>query len=163
MGTATASRYLIGRPLKNSPYHSGLNQWTMYLQSLYDQMPGHRRRMGDKLDLEATEAVKRILEETRRMIRESAKGDKEIEFRIRHYIRIRLEHDERGKPLERKLMKLRKFAEQRGLCAVCGKSMTLEEEPHLHRIVASNGYTLENTLLIHHACHREQQRAKGFQ
>lgn len=108
-------------------------------------------------------AAKKILEATRQMIRKAAKGDLETEFRIRRYVRVRLEHDERGKPLERKILKLKKFAEQRGLCADCGKRLTLEEEPHLHRIVASEGYTLRNTKLIHHECHRQQQRVKGYQ
>ena len=119
--------------------------------------------MSEKLTPQQTEVAKKILEKTRQMIHESAKGNTEVEFRTRRYVRIRLEHDERGKPLERKLVKLRKFAEQRGLCAVCGNPMTLEEEPHLHRIVARKSYTLENTKLVHHGCHREQQRAKGFQ
>ncbi len=117
--------------------------------------------MAKKLTSRQAAAAKKILEATRQMIRNAATGE-EVEFRIRRYVRIRLEHDERGKPPERKLIKLKKFAEQRGLCAACGKPMTLEEEPHLHRIVASRGYTAENTILIHHDCHRREQRAKGF-
>jgi hypothetical protein len=116
----------------------------------------------ERLTPQQNAAAKKILEATRQMIRELAEGDRETEFRIRRYIRVRLEHDERGKPIERKLLKLKKFAEQRGLCAECRKPMTLEEEPHLHRVVASRGYTLENTKLVHHECHRQQQRSKGF-
>jgi len=118
--------------------------------------------MVEKLTSQQADAAKRILEATRRMIRNAAKGHEELEFRLRRYVRIRLEHDERGKPLERKILKLKKFAEQHGLCAVCSKPMRLQDEPHLHRIVASRGYTFENTRLIHHECHRRQQRAKGF-
>ncbi len=119
--------------------------------------------MPKKSSLQQATAAKRILEATRRMIRNAAKGHEELEFRLRRYVRIHLEHDERGKPHARKILKLEKFAEQRGLCAVCRKPIRLEEEPHLHRIVASKGYTFGNTRLVHHECHRQQQRVKGFQ
>jgi len=118
--------------------------------------------MLEKLNTQQAASAKKILEATRQMIQKAAKGNEEVGFRIRRYVRTRLEHDERGKPLQRKLMKLKKFAEQRGLCAVCGKPMTLEEEPHLHRIVSSRGYTAENTVLLHYQCHRGEQRSRGF-
>ncbi len=119
--------------------------------------------MAEKSSLQQATAAKIILQAARRMIRNAAKGREELEFRLRRFVRIHLEHDERGKPYERKILKQRKFAEQHGLCAVCRKPMRFEEEPHLHRIVASKGYTFKNTRLVHHECHRQQQRAKGFQ
>jgi hypothetical protein len=40
--------------------------------------------------------------------------------------------------------------------------MTKEDEPELDRIEAIKGYTNENTVLVHHDCHRMSQKEKGF-
>jgi hypothetical protein len=75
-------------------------------------------------------------------------------------------YDERGNPHQRTKLKLQKLVEQKGKCAYprCptpDRLMTKEDEPELDRIEAIKRYTKENTVLVHHDCHRISQREKG--
>lgn len=90
-----------------------------------------------------------------------AGGDPELLFALRRRLFTRLMHLERGTPAQRTKLKAAKWKEQDGLCAMCGKELP-EKGSELDRLVASKGYTPENTRLLHHDCHVADQRRKGF-
>jgi len=102
-----------------------------------------------------------ILQNVRTLIEVSSKGDKTLGWALRRFIYVRLSHDERSKPMQRKILKLTKMVAQQGLCAECGKELP-KKGSELDRIIAMDGYTEENTRLIHHECHRKRQEEKGF-
>ena len=106
-------------------------------------------------------AAKQILKWTRKRITVSSFNNKRSEFAIRRYVRIRLEHDERGTPAQRRALKRSQFERQKK-CPLCRRRMRLKSELHLHRRVAWLGYTVRNTVLVHAQCHRRQQRKKNF-
>lgn len=71
-----------------------------------------------------------------------------------------LEYDERGKPMERKVLKATLSARQNNKCAICDQPLTKESE--LDRSVAHFGYTEDNCRIVHHECHRKAQQEKKF-
>lgn len=114
-----------------------------------------------KLSIEQNEAVDGLLEEVRERLDELSGADRELLFAYRRRIYLRLTHDERGTPAHRKKLKRAKMLEQDGKCQICGLPLP-STEAELDRFVASAGYTPENTQLVHHQCHRDQQRDRGF-
>ena len=58
-------------------------------------------------------------------------------------------------------LKRLKWKAQEGHCAICEKPIK-QEGSELDRAKASDGYTVENTRLVHHECHVADQKAKGF-
>ena len=108
------------------------------------------------------ESARRILKETRDRIQKVAAGDSELEFRLRRYVYIRLTYDERGNPQTRKLLKMKKFDEQKGACGLCEKPLEQIGYSELDRKKASLGYTVSNTRLVHPNCHREQQKQRNY-
>jgi len=72
-----------------------------------------------------------------------------------------LSYDERGKPGARKQLKALKWGLQGRKCAHCGEEMPLKNS-ELDRKNATDGYTEENTELVHHHCHQNRQAAKGY-
>jgi UTP:GlnB (protein PII) uridylyltransferase len=82
-------------------------------------------------------------------------------FAYRRKIAKELVYDERGKPMKRKVLKLNKMIAQKGLCAECQKELP-KRGAELDRINAIDGYTEENTRLVHHECHLKSQEEKGF-
>ncbi len=88
-------------------------------------------------------------------------GDADLLWALRRKLAKELSYLERGKPMERKALKLAKRVQQRGLCAICGQPLP-ESGAVLDRIVAMAGYTLENTRLVHHECDRKLQAERGF-
>jgi hypothetical protein len=61
----------------------------------------------------------------------------------------------------RRKLKEPEMASQNGICPGCKKRLP-ETEAELDRKNAVDGYTEENTELIHHDCHRKRQAAKVF-
>jgi len=106
--------------------------------------------------------AKVILDNVRRQIKLTAGDDQELLFKIRRYIYIRLTYDERGVPAVRKKLKVKKFDEQKGLCAMCDKHLDQISYSHLDRLKAVLGYTAENTRLVHAKCQHDQQMEKGY-
>ena len=51
--------------------------------------------------------------------------------------------------------------QQKGICPICNESLP-EKNAELDRLEAIHGYTVENTLLIHHGCHIAEQARKGY-
>ena len=81
---------------------------------------------------------------------------------MRRYVAKRLEFDERGTPTMRRKLHELKWKRQMGICALCPDPLP-ERGAELDRLIATQGYTEENTRLVHHDCHRKAQEAKGFQ
>ncbi len=108
-----------------------------------------------------------ILDQARQRITEAGKGDPVFTFALRRYVYKQLSYDERGTPAQRTKLKLQKLIEQEGKCAyakcpVPNRKITKADEPELDRIDPVKGYTSENTVLMHHRCHRESQDLMGF-
>jgi hypothetical protein len=102
-----------------------------------------------------------LLAEVRRRLEELAAGDPPVLFAYRRKIAKELTYDEHGKPAERRKLKARKFGEQGASCAECGKPLP-EKFAELDWKNAIDGYTPENTKLIHGDCHRKRQAARGW-
>jgi hypothetical protein len=96
----------------------------------------------------------------RQRLSELAAGDPATLFTFRRKIAKELTYDERGKPAERNKLKARKFGEQRGICTECGQRLP-ERFAELDRKNAMDGYTPENTELIHGECHRKSRLREG--
>jgi len=112
-------------------------------------------------------AAREILAEVRQRIFGAASGDSRLAFALRRYVYKNLSYDERGTPAERTKLKLAKLMEQDGKCAyldcpVSDRKITKEDEPELDRFDPVEGYTSENTRLVHHSCHRRSQLERGF-
>lgn len=88
-------------------------------------------------------------------------GDKELLFAYRRKVYKELMHDERSKPMVQRRLKQLKMREQEGLCPLCNESLP-ERGAVLDRSRAVDGYTPENTRLIHAACDVTHQATKGY-
>lgn len=102
-----------------------------------------------------------LLDRIRSRLQAMSGGDPELLFAYRRRIHIRLMQDERGRPSLRRKLKKQKWSEQKGKCAICRKLLPLVES-ELDRLVASAGYTVANTRLVHHDCHRKQQAKRRY-
>lgn len=102
-----------------------------------------------------------LLAEIRSKLAVLSAGDSELLFALRRKVFKELTYDERSKPMQRRKLKLEKFAEQKGLCAICGKSLPAKYAV-LDRQEASKGYTAENTRLVHQECDAANQASKGY-
>ena len=88
-------------------------------------------------------------------------GDPELLWVLRRKIAKELIYLERSRPADRKKLKIQKFKEQNGLCAICGEVLP-SSGAELDRKEAIKGYTPDNTNLVHHDCHIKDQEGKGF-
>jgi len=88
-------------------------------------------------------------------------GDPAAKFAFQRKIAKELTYDERGKPMPRRALKARKQGEQGGICPECHQQLP-EKFAELDRKNAIDGYTVENTELIHAKCHRKRQAARGW-
>ena len=88
-------------------------------------------------------------------------GDATLLFALRRKVQKELMHDERGTPAHRNKIKRLKRAEQADRCPICGEALPAKNAV-LDRIEAVDGYTVENTRLIHQECDIRAQAAKGF-
>lgn len=102
-----------------------------------------------------------LLSEIRAKLEALSRGDSELLFAYRRKVFKELTYDERSKPMVRRKLKERKWKEQRGLCAICGKELP-ERYTVLDRLNAAGGYTKENTRLIHQKCDEKHQEERGY-
>lgn len=102
-----------------------------------------------------------LLDDIRVRLQKMSAGDPALLFAYRRRIQIRLMHDERGTPALRNKLKAQKRLEQEGKCAICGDPLP-EKGAELDRVSAPAGYTVANTRLVHHACHRQQQADRNY-
>jgi hypothetical protein len=104
-----------------------------------------------------------LIAEIRTRLTELSKGDNDLMWALRRKLTKELGYDERSKPMQRKMLKLKKMASQRGLCAVptCMKELP-EKNSVLDRLEAMGGYTVENTRLICVECNLRIQEERGY-
>jgi hypothetical protein len=107
------------------------------------------------------ELANNLLGEIRDRLGKLAGGDKLLLFAFRRKIAKELVYDERGKPMARRQLKALKWAQQHMRCAHCNEEMPLEYS-ELDRKIAPDGYTPENTELVHAKCHQARQAAKRY-
>lgn len=82
-------------------------------------------------------------------------------FAYRRKVVKELGYDERNKPGIRTKLKAQKWKQQDSKCAHCTEELPLKYS-ELDRKNAADGYTPENTELVHAKCHQERQAAKGY-
>jgi hypothetical protein len=110
--------------------------------------------------VEITAAVK-LHDSIRKRLDQLSAGDPELLFALRRRLVVKLTHDERGTPAHRNKIKRLKRIEQNGMCAFCRGELPLKYA-ELDRKSASAGYTMENTRLVHHDCHIQDQKKKAY-
>ncbi len=102
-----------------------------------------------------------LLAEIRQRLAALAGDDPLLLFAYRRKVVKELGFDERSKPVVRAKLKLMKWALQDRKCAHCGREMPLAYS-ELDRKNAADGYTIENTELLHAKCHHDRQAAKRY-
>ena len=102
-----------------------------------------------------------LLKEVRQQLAGLAADDPHLLFAYRRKIVKELIYDERGKPIARAKMKVLKWSQQNATCAHCSEALELKYS-ELDRRNAIDGYTAENTELVHAKCHQARQAAKGY-
>ena len=105
--------------------------------------------------------AQQILSDVRHLLSVASAGDPELLFALRRKVQKELMHDERNKPAHRNRIKRLKRIEQHGCCPVCGGELP-EKYAVLDRFNALEGYTVENTRLIHQECDTRLQAEKGY-
>jgi hypothetical protein len=113
------------------------------------------------LTIEELQRATQLLAEIRERLKKLADGDALLLFAYRRKIAKELGYDERGKPGDRVKLKHLKWGQQDGKCAHCKLDMPLSYS-ELDRKNAADGYTSENTELVHAKCHQERQAAKNY-
>lgn len=114
-----------------------------------------------RLTPEQAEAANTLLKEIEERLEKMSGGNAQLLFSLRRRIYIRLSYAERGDPAHRKKLKEMKWKEQRGKCAIGGEDLPVTGA-ELDRKDPILGYTPENTQLVCHEHHREQQAKRGF-
>src|SRR3954465_7355708 len=112
------------------------------------------------LTVEQLEASNALYLRVRDELNKLACGDERLLFAYRRRVFLKLLYDERGKPAQRRALKLRKMKAQNGICALCPDQLP-EKGAELDRLNPFGGYTDVNTRLVHHDCHVEQQKNQG--
>jgi hypothetical protein len=113
------------------------------------------------LNAEELKRANDLLIEIRSRLVGLAANDPLLLFAYRRKIVKELGYDERGKPGSRNILKALKWGSQQGLCAHCKESLP-RKYSELDRKNAADGYTEENTDLVHAKCHQERQAAKRY-
>jgi UTP:GlnB (protein PII) uridylyltransferase len=113
------------------------------------------------LNADELKLANELLRNIREHLTALAGGDSLLLFAYRRKIAKELAYDERGKPGARSKMKALKWGQQNEKCAECGEQLQLKYS-ELDRKNAVDGYTVENTELVHGECHRKRQAAKGY-
>jgi len=96
--------------------------------------------------------AKEILEATRRAISECAGGDPDKWFYANRFVFARLQWDERRTKTKIKKELLEGENPSCGYSG-CGKSIDSKRGVHLHRRDTTRGYSRDNCVLMHPACH----------
>jgi hypothetical protein len=113
------------------------------------------------LDAEELKKASELLSYIRDRLKEFSHDDPLLLFAYRRKIAKELQYDERGKPGARGKLKAMKWGLQNGKCAECSEKLPVKYS-ELDRKVAADGYTVENTELVHAKCHQARQAAKRY-
>lgn len=107
------------------------------------------------------ELANELLADIRKRLSALSGDDAQLLFAYRRKITKELGYDERGKPGMRGKLKALKWGLQNRKCAHCGEDLRLKYS-ELDRKNAADGYTDENTELVHAKCHQDRQAAKRY-
>jgi hypothetical protein len=140
------------------PLRLGLTQPTQAETSLNQRLVHMPNR---RLTSEELQIANHILALVRNRITAAANGDAEFRFALNRKIYKEISYDERDKPSRRKRLKSIKRRQQNNICPYCNEQLP-PSDCELDRLVASAGYTTENTHLVHQECHRRSQAGKGY-
>jgi len=113
------------------------------------------------LNADELKRANELLADIRARLTSLAAGDPLLLFAYRRKVAKELGYDERGKPGVRAQLKALKWGQQNGRCAHCGGELPLRYS-ELDRKNAADGYTAENTELVHPKCHQVRQAAKRY-
>src|SRR5688500_5654581 len=104
-----------------------------------------------RLTPEELTVANELLAGVRERISSLAGDDAAFAWALRRKVQKELGYDERGKPMVRKLLKLKLRIKQSDECAICGGGLP-ERGAILDRIEAMPGYTEANTRLLCPPC-----------
>jgi hypothetical protein len=113
------------------------------------------------LDAEELKHANALLFNIREQLKTLAGDDRLLLFAYRRKVVKELGYDERGKPGARGKLKSLKWGLQNRKCAECSEELPLKYS-ELDRKNAADGYTEENTELVHAKCHQARQAAKKY-
>jgi len=102
-----------------------------------------------------------LLASIRSNLQQLSGGNGELLWALRRKLTKELSYDERGKPIQRKLLKALKRGEQKNLCALCATELP-ERNAVLDRLEAMKWYTAENTRLLCQSCDLNVQEKRGY-
>lgn len=102
-----------------------------------------------------------LLTTVRKRLREISSRNKNLLWALRRKIYKELMYDERGKPMHRKQLKMKKRLAQKNCCALCKRKLA-DKGSILDRLKAMKGYTVENTRLLCQKCDTKIQVQKGY-
>jgi hypothetical protein len=116
-----------------------------------------------RLNAAQLKKAKSLLSSIRKRLLALSAGDLLLHFAYRRKIWGAISQDERGGPANNRRIKKLKWKKQKGKCAFsfCRKELS-ETGSELHRIKAADGYTEENTQLVHRLCHLKQQKKERY-
>jgi len=114
-----------------------------------------------QLNSEERTRANQLLVQVREQLKELSNGDTSLEWALRRYVYIRLQHDERGNPMERRTLKAKLMIRQQGICAVCSGPLP-KKGAVLDRLEAMKGYTEDNTRLLCPSCDRAVQEQRHY-
>jgi hypothetical protein len=104
-----------------------------------------------------------LLGDVRARLKSLSGNDAALLFALRRKLYKELFYDERGKPMQRRVLKVVKYTEQSGKCKICGAELEpLGRNAVLDRAEAIKGYVTDNVRLICAACDRKVQAERGF-
>ncbi len=102
-----------------------------------------------------------ILDSVRRQIEEAGAGDVDLLFALRRKTYQELTHAERGKPMQRRKLKVELRKRRGGPCKHCDEPLPARYVV-LDRFVAAKGYVAENVQLICEPCDRVIQLSRKY-
>ena len=117
--------------------------------------------MNRNLTASELEGARKLLDYIRAKLDALSGGDKALRFALNRKIFKELSYDKRDTPMHRRRLKASKRKDQKGICPHCLKPLP-ELGAVLDRKSAIDGYTPENTELIHPSCDRERQTQRRF-
>jgi hypothetical protein len=104
-----------------------------------------------------------LLTDVRARLQSLSGDDPALLFALRRKLYKELSYDERGKPMQRKVLKAVKYTEQGGKCKIWGDWLEeMGRNAVLDRTEAIRGYVSDNVRLICAACDRKVQAERGF-
>jgi hypothetical protein len=113
------------------------------------------------LNMDELKRANELLADIRERLASLSADDPLLLFAYRRKVVKELGYDERGKPGARAKLKALKWGQQNGACHHCGREMPLKYS-ELDRKNAADGYTVENTELVHAKCHQARQADKAY-